>query len=145
MPFFRGPDFAVLLWRTLLREFRCLESDLSSNAEVSHYIENDLLQHGVLWQLLKDIWLRIQFICIHWSKVHDVAYIKVVDPIVIVFDTKRISDIDFEFVNSFQLLDLIIWIKCWLLLILRYCIRICTLWCKLQSCFLKLIKKRLCL
>jgi len=73
-----------------------LESNLSAYAEVCDYIQDDLLEHGVFRQFLEDVLMGVELVRVHRREVHHVAYIQVVDPVVMVFDSQGVSYVDFE-------------------------------------------------
>jgi len=40
--------------------------------------------------------LGVELVAVHWSQIHDVADVQVVDPIVVVLHAKSVPDVDFE-------------------------------------------------
>ena len=96
VPYLRRPYLHVLFRTSLLIYLRRLEANLCPDAEVGDDVEDDFLEHCILLQLLKNIVLRIQFIRVHWSQVHHVPDIQIVDPIVVVFDAESVAYVDFK-------------------------------------------------
>ena len=128
MPLLWWPDLAVLLKWALLRELGSLEPNLSSNTEVGHDIENDLLQHRVFGQLLEDVGLGVELIWIHGGQIHNIANIEIVDPIIVVLDSKGVTHIDLELVQLFKGLNLVVTGKAGFLLVSGDVVRVRALW-----------------
>lgn len=102
VPHFGGPHFDVLLGTLLLLHLRGLEADFGAHAEVGNHIENYLFQHSVLRELLEHIGLSVQLIAVHRSQIHDISDVEVVDPIVVVFHTEGIPDVDLVALIRFE-------------------------------------------
>ena len=90
----------------LLLHFGRLETDFSADAEVCYHVKNDLLEHGVFGKFLIDIRLRVELVRVHRSEVHYVSYVEVIDPIVVVFDSESVSDVDLVSLVGLQVLNL---------------------------------------
>ena len=118
VPHFWGPYFKVLLWTLFLLHFCRLEPYFRANTEVSNNIKNNLLQHRVFRQLLENIWLRIELIWVHWSKIHDVTNIQIVNPVVMVFHAERVTHINLEPLVRFELVYCTPTWEAWFLLML---------------------------
>ena len=96
VPHLWGPDFDVLLWTFLLFHLGGLEPNFCANAEIGDHVENYFFEHSVFWELLENIRLSVQFVWVHWSKIHYISDVEIVYPVVVVFHAKGIADINLE-------------------------------------------------
>lgn len=69
----------------LLQLLRSQESQLCSHTEVAHRQKNDLFEHCVSWKLMTIVDVEVKFFKWHGEQVHDVADVKIEDPVVLVF------------------------------------------------------------
>lgn len=103
------PQFTVF-YRKLLRIQNRKEPQLSSNAEIRNYHVEALIQEGILAYLVKNkvcviqtstdcCLLLIKLIKTNRLQMHDVAYVKCLDPVILCvgFETESRATINLEF------------------------------------------------
>ena len=102
--------FTVFLGNRLVRrEYAFLknESYLSRNTKVCRGNEDDLLQHSVFCQLVRILDPRVELLLSHHIKMHHIADIQIVDPVLHILQAKIVPHIELEcliFLNLSQLL-----------------------------------------
>ena len=69
------------------------ESDLSRNAKVWYDVETDGLEKGISRDLLLIPSMHSQIISLNWSDLHDVPYVKRVDPLALVEETQDVPHV----------------------------------------------------
>ena len=107
MPHFGVPHFEVRCWGSLfLLHFSGLEPDFRADTEVRDNVQDDLFKHRVFGKLLEYVSLRVELIRVHWREVHNISYVEVVDPVVVVFDSEGIAHVDLVSLALFELHDL---------------------------------------
>jgi len=80
------------------------EAHLSGDTEVAHCNENNFLEHSVLAKLMRGVTAVLFFfilwqsfeqwklITAHQAEMHDISYIKVEDPVILLLETKVIAN-----------------------------------------------------
>lgn len=104
VPHLRLPNLVKLLTWLLLFHFGGLEANFGAHTKVGHHVEDDLLEHRILGQLLKDVLLRVELIRIHRRQIHHIPNVQIVDPIVVIFDAESVSHVNLKSLIRLQLI-----------------------------------------